>query len=74
MRSTQVDLSNQTFFLGVFRARLIACGYSQVPGIDFKEVYSPVVKRYDVFENTDCGHDLVEIGRNHLRHRDGIPS
>ena len=28
---------------GVFRARLVACGYSQVPGIDFQEVYSPVV-------------------------------
>ena len=28
---------------GVFRARLVACGYSQVPGQDFNEVYSPVV-------------------------------
>ena len=28
---------------GVFRARLVACGYSQVPGMDFTEVYSPVV-------------------------------
>jgi hypothetical protein len=28
---------------GVFRARLVACGYSQVPGQDFTEVYSPVV-------------------------------
>jgi Reverse transcriptase (RNA-dependent DNA polymerase) len=27
---------------GVFRARLVACGYSQVPGEDFNEVYSPV--------------------------------
>jgi hypothetical protein len=27
---------------GVFRARLVACGYSQDAGIDFSEVYSPV--------------------------------
>ena len=28
---------------GTLRATLVACGYSQVPGIDFKETYSPVV-------------------------------
>ena len=28
---------------GVFRARLVACGYSQIPGGDFTENYSPVV-------------------------------
>ena len=28
---------------GRFRARLVACGYSQVGGVDFTEVYSPVV-------------------------------
>ncbi len=28
---------------GVFRSRLVACGYSQIPGVDFTENYSPVV-------------------------------
>jgi Reverse transcriptase (RNA-dependent DNA polymerase) len=28
---------------GIFRARLVACGYSQIPRIDFSEIYSPVV-------------------------------
>jgi transposase InsO family protein len=28
---------------GVFRARLVACGYSQIPGVDFTEVYAPVL-------------------------------
>jgi Reverse transcriptase (RNA-dependent DNA polymerase) len=28
---------------GTFRARLVACGYSQKPGVDFQESYSPVI-------------------------------
>ena len=28
---------------GVFQAKLVACGYSQLPGVNFTEVYSPVV-------------------------------
>ena len=28
---------------GVFRARLVACGYSQVGGVDFNLIYAPVV-------------------------------
>jgi len=28
---------------GVFRARLVACGYSQIPGLDFSEKHAPVI-------------------------------
>jgi len=28
---------------GRFRARLVACGYSQIPGVDFTDNYSPVI-------------------------------
>jgi len=28
---------------GVFRAQLVACGYSQVPGVDHTEKYAPVI-------------------------------
>lgn len=28
---------------GIFRTRLVACGYSQVPDIDFNESFAPVI-------------------------------
>ena len=28
---------------GVYRARLVACGYSQIAGIDLQENYAPVI-------------------------------
>jgi hypothetical protein len=28
---------------GVFRARFVACGYSQVPGVDFNESFAPAL-------------------------------
>ena len=28
---------------GRYHARLVACGYSQIPGVDFHENYSPVI-------------------------------
>jgi Reverse transcriptase (RNA-dependent DNA polymerase) len=28
---------------GVFQARLVACGYSQIPEIDFNESFAPVI-------------------------------
>ena len=28
---------------GIFRAQLVACGYSQIPGVDFQEHFAPVV-------------------------------
>jgi hypothetical protein len=27
----------------IFRAGLVACGYSQVPGINFSEIFAPVL-------------------------------
>jgi hypothetical protein len=28
---------------GIFRDRLVACGYSRIPGIDFNESFAPVI-------------------------------
>jgi hypothetical protein len=28
---------------GLFRARLVACGYCKIPGIDFNESFAPVI-------------------------------
>jgi hypothetical protein len=28
---------------GIFRPSLVACGYSQVPGVDFQETFVPVI-------------------------------
>jgi hypothetical protein len=28
---------------GIFRSSLVACGYSQIPGVDFTESYAPVI-------------------------------
>ena len=29
---------------GIYRAKLVACGYSQIPGVDFNKIpYSPVI-------------------------------
>jgi Reverse transcriptase (RNA-dependent DNA polymerase) len=28
---------------GAFRARLVACRYSQIPGVDFNESFAPVI-------------------------------
>ena len=28
---------------GLFKVKLVACGYSQIPGVDFTESYAPVI-------------------------------
>ena len=38
---------------GRFRARLVACGYSQIPGVDYTENYSPVIH--------DCTYRLLIV-------------
>ena len=39
---------------GTFKTRLVACGYSQVPGVDFTESYAPVI-------NDVCWRILIVI-------------
>jgi Reverse transcriptase (RNA-dependent DNA polymerase) len=45
--SNRVCVKNKWIFKikrnGIFRAQLVACGYSQVPGIDFQESFAPVI-------------------------------
>jgi hypothetical protein len=41
MHQMQMDLKKKQN--RVFRARLVACGYSQVPGVAFNENYAPVI-------------------------------
>jgi hypothetical protein len=31
---------------GTFRERLVACGYSRIPGIDFNESFAPVINDF----------------------------
>ena len=45
-RNSKADPSKWVFKIkpsGVYRARLVALGYSQVPGIDFTDNFAPVV-------------------------------
>ena len=39
---------------GAFKTRLVACGYSQIPGVDFTESYAPVI-------NDVCWRILIVI-------------
>jgi Reverse transcriptase (RNA-dependent DNA polymerase) len=41
---------------GVFRAPLGACGYSQIPGVDFRNAYSPIIN-----DPTFCLINLIQL-------------
>ena len=47
---------------GVFRAQLVACGYSQVPGVDYTKNYAPVINDVALWILIV---KLVESGFNH---------
>ena len=55
---------------GVFRARLVACGYSQIPGVDFTENYAPVINdvTYSVMlvlaMIMKLDHVLIDVGNS----------
>jgi hypothetical protein len=43
---------------GVYRARLVACGYNQVPGVDFNGSSAPVINNVTFRINVDCKTNL----------------
>jgi hypothetical protein len=62
---------------GKFRARLMVCAYSQVPGIDFTESYAPVINDVSLFppkiaecstvslRHGLCGSTIIDISIKH---------
>ena len=48
---------------GLFKVRLVACGYSQIPGVDFTESYAPVINALPTYIKglVDDNYDLTFI-------------